>query len=35
MGRPMSTRCPASPLARGYDDVAFLNGKVYLNYTNP
>ena len=23
------------PLARGYDDVAFLNGKVYLSYTNP
>ncbi|HEY1874098.1 MAG TPA: PEP-CTERM sorting domain-containing protein [Steroidobacteraceae bacterium] len=21
--------------ARGYDDVAFLNGKVYLSYTNP
>lgn len=30
----MSTRRPA-PLARGYDDVAFLNGKVYLSYTNP
>jgi hypothetical protein len=23
------------PLARGYDDVAFLGGKVYLSYTNP
>ena len=32
-GRPMSTRRPP-PLARGYDDVAFLNGKVYLGYTN-
>ena len=21
--------------ARGYDDVAFLGGKVYLSYTNP
>jgi hypothetical protein len=24
-----------SSSARGYDDVAFLNGKVYLSYTNP
>ena len=23
------------PLARGYDDVAFLGGRVYLSYTNP
>jgi hypothetical protein len=23
------------PLARGYDDLAFLGGKVYLSYTNP
>lgn len=23
------------PLARGYDDIAFLGGKVYLSYTNP
>jgi hypothetical protein len=23
------------PLARGYDDVAFLGGKIYLSYTNP
>jgi hypothetical protein len=26
---------PPGPLGRGYDDIAFLNGKVYLSYTNP
>ncbi len=25
----------SSPTSRGYDDVAFLDGKVYLSYTNP
>jgi hypothetical protein len=28
-------RSTPGPLARGYDDVAFLGGKVYLSYTNP
>ena len=29
---PATTSCNTG---RGYDDVAFLNGKVYLSYTNP
>jgi hypothetical protein len=33
-GPPYVYMTPA-PLARGYDDVAFVNGKVYLIYTNP
>jgi hypothetical protein len=33
-GSPYQYTTPG-PLARGYDDVAFLGGKVYLSYTNP
>jgi PEP-CTERM motif len=33
-GPPYQYTTPG-PLARGYDDIAFLNGKVYLSYTNP
>jgi hypothetical protein len=33
-GPPYTYTMPG-PLARGYDDVAFLGGKVYLSYTNP
>ena len=33
-GPPYQYTSPG-PLARGYDDVAFLGGKVYLSYTNP
>jgi hypothetical protein len=33
-GPPYQYTTPG-PLARGYDDVAFLGGKVYLSYTNP
>ncbi len=32
---PPYTYTTPGPLARGYDDVAFLNGQVYLSYTNP
>jgi hypothetical protein len=32
---PPYTYTTPGPLARGYDDVAFLGGKVYLSYTNP
>jgi hypothetical protein len=32
---PPCTYTTPGPLARGYDDVAFLGGKVYLSYTNP
>ena len=33
-GPPYQYTTPG-PLARGYDDIAFLGGKVYLSYTNP
>jgi hypothetical protein len=33
-GPPYAYTTPG-PLARGYDDVAFLGGRVYLSYTNP
>ena len=33
-GPPYQYTTPG-PLARGYDDVAFLGSKVYLSYTNP
>jgi PEP-CTERM motif len=33
-GPPYQYTTPG-PLGRGYDDIAFLNGKVYLSYTNP
>src|ERR1700678_267362 len=32
---PPYTYTTPGPLARGYDDVAFLGGKIYLSYTNP
>ncbi len=32
---PPYTYTTPGPLARGYDDVAFRNGNVYLSYTNP
>ncbi|MBV9303956.1 MAG: hypothetical protein JOY62_14820 [Acidobacteriaceae bacterium] len=32
-GSPLSYAVKSS--TRGYDDVAFLNGKIYLSYTNP
>ena len=32
---PPYTYATPGPLARGYDDVAFLGGKNYLSYTNP
>jgi hypothetical protein len=33
-GPPYQYTTPG-PLGRGYDDIAFLGGKVYLSYTNP
>jgi hypothetical protein len=33
LSQPLSYQVPSS--TRGYDDVAFENGKVYLSYTNP
>ena len=33
LSQPLHYAVPSS--MRGYDDVAFLNGKVYLSYTNP
>ena len=39
VGAPLSYASPpyvyGANSARGYDDVAFLNGQVYLSYTNP